>query len=135
MSDFRGPVRTSPGDDKTAGHHRVTGALQDWVGLAGEQRLVDFETGFLDHYSIDNDLVPGPRSMMSSSATSLGGSSACPVRPAHQWVGLPDDREFVQRLFGSSFLHRADEAVGDDQNPEQTVDQRTGRQHDGEQHT
>ena len=43
-----GAVRAGAGDDEAARHHGVADVLVDRVGLAGQQRLVDLEVGFLD---------------------------------------------------------------------------------------
>ena len=47
-ADLRGGEGAAARDDEAAGHHRVAGLLDDRVGLAGEQRLVDLQAVGLD---------------------------------------------------------------------------------------
>src|SRR5204863_186979 len=115
-------------------HDRVITALEDKVGFTSEQRLVDLQAGDFDHYPVDDDLVAGAQFDNVVEHHFAGQQFTCPIRPAHQRLGLSDDGQFVQCLLGAQFLNHADDAVGDDQKPEQSIDQRAGCQHDDEQH-
>ena len=133
-ADLGRAVRAAAGHHETARHHLVARVLGDRVGLTGEQRLVDFEVGLLDDVTVDDDLVARPELDDVVEHHLAGQSRLGPGLPAHQRFRQSDDRELVQGLLRAQLLDDADRAVGDDQQPEGTVDHRPGRQHDDQQH-
>ena len=97
------------------------GCLEDRVGLAGQQRLVDLQAVGLQHLAVDDDLVAGPE-LDDVAEHDLGGGDlgGDPVAP-DAGPGLADDRQGVQGLLGAQLLDDADAGVGDDHEAEQAV--------------
>ena len=132
-ADLRRAVGAGTGDDETAREHLIAGPLDDRVGLASEQRLVDLQAGRFEHVAIDDELVAGAE-LDDVVGDDVGASdrAAHPVAPDGR-AGLADDREVVQGALGAQLLDDPDRAVGDDEQPEGGVDEFAGREDDDQQ--
>ena len=133
-ADLGRAVGAGAGDDETARHHRIAGVLADRVRLAGQQRFVDLQVLLFEDLAVDDDLVPGAELDDVVKDHLTGHQRPSPGLPAHQGFRLSDDRQLVQGLFCPDLLDYPDHTVGDDEQAEQPVDDRTRRQHDHQQH-
>lgn len=132
--DLRRLERPAARDHETARHHLVAGALDDRVGLAGEQRLVDLQAVGLHADAVDHDFVAGA-DLYQVVEDDLGRADLTggPV-PAHGRPHLADQGEGVQCLLGPPLLDDPDAGVGEDHEAEEAVLDRRDDQHDQPQH-
>ena len=115
------PVRPGAGDDEAARHHRIPRRLDDRVGLPGQQRLVDLETGGAQRGAVHDDLVAAGQVQHVVLDDLVGphlGQHAVPVGPRGRFA---DDGEVVERALGPDLLHDSDQRVGHDHETEQRV--------------
>lgn len=121
------------GDHEAAGHDGVPGALDDRVGLAGEQGLVDLQAVGLHDLAVDHHLVAGAQFDDVVEHDLRGGHRDGGPVPPDRGPGLADDGQAVQGLLGAPLLDDADRGVRDDDEAEQAVLDRPHDQDDQEQ--
>ena len=114
-----------PGHDETAREDLVADRLVDGVGPTGKQGFVDVERRDSTVSPSTTIWSPGPSSMMPSEDDFLRRHLDRDAVAAHRRLGLSDDGELVERLFGA-IPDDADTAVGDDDQPEEAVLERPG---------
>ncbi|GAA3096907.1 hypothetical protein GCM10020254_47760 [Streptomyces goshikiensis] len=129
-ADLGGGEGAAAGDDEGAGHDGVAGLLQDGVGLAGEQGLVDLQAVGLADGAVDDDLVAGAEFDDVVEDDLGGGDLGGRAVAADAGFGLADDGEAVQGLLGAQLLDDADAGVGDDHVAEEAVLDRRDDEHD-----
>ena len=129
-ADLGGAEGAAAGGDEGAGHHLVARALDDRVGLAGEQGLVDLQAVRLADLAVDDDLVARADLDEVAEDDLGGGDLARSAVPAHGRLGLADHREAVQGPLGAPLLEDADAGVGDDDEAEEAVLDRRDEEHD-----
>ena len=133
-SHLRRAVGAGTGHHETARHHLIPAHLGDRVGLAGQQRLVDLAGGRFQQFTVDDDLISRPDFDDVVEHHVIGRQLTGTGLAAHPGFGLTHNGQVVQCLLRPQFLDDADGTVGDDKQTEQTIDQRTGGQHDRKQH-
>ncbi len=107
-----GFVVAAAGHAEAARQHGVAGALDDEVGLAGEQRLVDLEVAPAHHVAVDHDLVAG-LGADGVADDELGGVDLALIAVAHDdGAGPGQDGDAVERALGAHLLVEADHGVG-----------------------
>ena len=132
-ADLGRAVGAGAGNDETAREHLVAGFLDNGVGLTGEQRLVDFKRGGLEHLAVDDELVAWAElDEIVGDDVGAGDLSADTVA-AHGGACFADDREVVQGPLCAQLLDDADGAVGDDEQSERRVDELAGGEDDRQQ--
>ena len=114
---------------ETAREQLVAGFLGDWVGLAGEQRLVDLHAGPLGDLAIDHDPVA-----RSDEDPIVQDDVRRPQRgfrpvPHHPYRLLAQYGEAVQCLLGPQFLDHADAGVRYDDQAKEGVLRVPGEEH------
>ncbi len=132
-ADLRGAVGAAARRDETAGEDPRAEFLVHGVGLAGEQRFVEFESLGLDDDAVDHRLVAGSEFDDVVEHHVVRRQLGHHPVAADEGLGLADDREPVEGPLGADLLHDADGAVEDDQQAEHAVDDRSGGQDDGQQ--
>ena len=129
-ADLGDPHVPGAGDDGAAGQHLVAGGLDDGVGLAGEQRLVDLQAVLVEHLTVGDDLLAGAQ-LDDVVEDEVADGQLLHLAVAHH----VDDRcvdhaQGVEHLLGAQLLDDADDAVGDDHPAEQGVLRRAGEDHE-----
>ena len=119
-----------PGDDEAARQQLVADRLDDRVGLAGEERLVDLEVRAGEHRRVGHDLLPGPQihhvvehELVHRQLVDLAVAHGHHLRGVH-------DRQPVEGALRPQLLDDADQRVGDDHPAEQRVPIRPADHHD-----
>ena len=108
-----GLVPAVAGYAEAARQHGVAGALDDEVGLAGEQRLVDLEVARSHDVAVDHDLVAGPRADDVADDELAGVDLALAAVAQHDGVRPGEDGDAVEGALGAHLLVEADHRVGE----------------------
>ena len=132
--NLRRPVGAAAGHDERPAHDARADVLGFWVGLAGEQRLIDLEVVGLDHHPVDDHLVAGPDldDVIDDDLVAVKGGE--PTVAAHLRTRLTHHRQRVEGTFGPQLLDDPDRRVGDDEHAERGVDDRARADDDDEEH-
>ncbi len=133
-ADGLGLVPAVAGHAEAARQHGVARALDDEVGLAGEQRLVELEIARADDAAVDHDLVAGPRPDGVADDELAGVDLALAAVAQHDGVRPGEDGDAVEGALGAHLLVEADHGVGQhDADRQQRVEVVTERdEHDGQ---
>ena len=126
--------RPEPATTKLPGQHRVAGGLVDRVGLAGEQRLVDLETGRGTHDPVDGDLVARLELEQIVEHDALDRDLGLSSVANHAGMWCVRDGELVERALGADLLDDPDQRVRDEDHAERRVLDLADHQDDGQHH-
>ena len=134
-ADRLGLVAAVAGDAEAARQHGVAGALDDEVGLAGQQRLVELEIAPSDHAAVDHDLVAGLRPDGVADDELDRVDLALAAVAHHDGVRPGQDGDAVEGALGAHLLEEADHRVGQhDPDRQERVEVVAHRDQHGGQH-
>jgi hypothetical protein len=121
-----------PGHDDRAGQHLVAGPLVDRVGLTGQQRLVDLETGGDGDDAVGGHLVAGAHVDEVVEHHRFDRALDHGAVAHHPGEGGGEHGEAVEGALGPHLLDDPDGRVGHEDDPEERVPDVADREDDDE---